>query len=170
MHVSTLKAATIALALACCTAAPAAAAPRPAGIKVKATQGDAAGQVLVTFRSLKCTAKSTGFHGRARAGGWSLLVRIRRFKGFRRYRLPYGLPARTSFQIEPPSGAPSYSNIWKPDPIPLPEFGGAVAFPGGRKRLYLGFPSAFNSVELPATGRVAVVGKAACRYPSKRRR
>lgn len=157
------------MAVAGWAAAPATtvAAKKPAGINVLETQGDQAGQVLTTFRSLACKVNRTGFHGTDIAGGWTLRVRIRKFNGFHRYPLRYGLPARASFDLLPPGGAPSFSNIWTPDQIPLPDVGGGLAFPGSHRPLYLGFPSAFNSVELPDTRRVAVVGTAACGYPGR---
>jgi hypothetical protein len=141
------------------TALPASAA-QP-GIRVLGS-GD---EVLVKFRHLACSVRRNGelFKAKDSVNGWRLSVVVKNFSGFHRYPLPWKAFPDASFLIRRPGGN-DYSNLYKPR-FPLPPFGGAVAFPGGRKVLGLGFISAFD---VNRSDSVAVAGRASCHYKPRR--
>ncbi len=97
--------------------------------------------------------------------GWRLEIHVNKFSGFGdEYPVAYGL-GETNFVLRPTRArTPYYSNLFFPGAAP-PPFGGAVAFPGGKKTIGLGFLSAFSSVG--GEDAVAVAGKAKCRYPKR---
>lgn len=126
---------------------------------------DPDGRELVRFTALSCRVDSAGFHGRAVVKGWRLVVRIQPFSGFKRYPLEYGEgESEASFFLDPPGGGGTFSNAQEPPPAAARlTLGGSIQFPGGRKRIRIAFPIAYDSSDADPNV-VRVVGTASCAY------
>jgi len=126
---------------------------------------DTDGRTLARFATLSCRVDSAGFHGRAKNRGWRLVTRIQPFAGFKRYELEYGEnESAASFFLDPPGGGNTFSNVQEPpEAAQRLTLGGAIQFPGGRKRIGLAFPITYDS-EGADPNIVRVVGIAACAY------
>ena len=136
-------------------------------IKVTTTDGTE----VASFDKLSCWTDKAGFHARAVAKGWRLVVRIQPFSGFKTYPLEYGYGEDKSpgaFFLDPPGGGNTFSNAQEPPPVaPRLTLGGAIQFPKGRKLIRLAFPVTYDSAG-DSPNIVAVVGTASCTYPRKR--
>jgi hypothetical protein len=123
---------------------------------------------LTVFHKLKCKVVKPSGEGKVfkadgtSAEGWKLSIVAKKFSGFHEYEIPW-LLGTPSFLVDNP-GPGNYGNIYEP-PDPHPDIGGALAFPGGKKVLGLGFITAFNPT---ITDGVAVGGQATCKYPRRR--
>jgi hypothetical protein len=129
----------------------------PRGLEVRG--GPGGNTVLATFLSGTCSVSSNGFHATAKAGAWSIDVKIADFKGYsHHYTLRYG--GDPSFVIDGPGGP--YSNQYSP-PRP-PSSGGAILFYPGGKIMSLGFIDAFTR---DLGNGVLPVGAMACKKPKR---
>ncbi len=145
---------------------PASAAP-PSGIRVLQSP-------TATFRTLNCTVNKYGFRavGYSRSG-WKLTIAVHPFRGYRRYRVPYGPDGDVAFGVRPPPGVPLlWSNLNEPPPElvdnRLAQAGGELSFPGGRSRLALGMAFVYER-DYRDQPYITVAGTAACRYRGRRR-
>ncbi len=146
-------------------AAGSASAAAEAAIQVKSTD-DAE---VVRFAKLSCRVDQAGFHGRATVKGWRLVARIQPFRGFRTYPLEYGLDkSAATFFLDPPGGGETFSNVQvPPTDIPRLTLGGAIHFPGGRTRIRIDFPIAYDRSDRDPNI-VTLTGGAKCAYPRRR--
>jgi hypothetical protein len=129
---------------------------------------DGEGNQITVFHKLKCKVGQSKGEGKVfraagkSAEGWKLSIVAKHFNGFHEYEIPWSL-GTPSFLVDNP-GPGNYASFYEP-PDPHPETGGALAFPGGKKVLGLGFITAFNPT---ITEGVAVGGQATCKYPPRR--
>ncbi len=123
--------------------------------------------VVVTFDQARCKVGKkhgkTQFKAVSKSHGWKLDVRLNDFKGYSQYAIQYGMGVNNFWLTSP--GGTSYTNIYAPD-FPMPPFGGAAAFPGGKKSvLGLGFIAAFSAVgAADGSDGVTVGGRLTCKY------
>lgn len=126
--------------------------------------------MLASFSSLKCkVSDSKGFTATGRSKSWRLTIRIYTFEGYKRYPIEYGAEGPADFFVGRGTNS-DYSNIPKPETGAGPEgpqltLGGAVAFPGGRGTLGIGFALAYKLGDY--TQQASLSGRAPCRYPRR---
>lgn len=160
------RAIAIAITVAFMLSAGAAATAAPPDREIRVVGAE--NERLTGFTKLDCKLQRKGGKllatGKSREG-WRLEIHVNAFSGFgAEYPITYGL-GDTNFVIRPTKArTPYYSNLFVPGGA-LPPFGGAVAFPGGKKTIGLGFVSAFTSAG--GEDAVAVAGKAKCSYPKR---
>ncbi len=156
---------TLALAAASPPAPASAQSPTP-GIGIYGEGG----APLATFRTLRCALRPTRnrreFTAIGRSGGWNLFIAVTPFSGYRSYSIPWGSDQADPawFSLRGPGGF--FSPTAKPAGAILPPAGGSITFPGGRRRVGLGFVNAWNS---EITSAVTIAGVAGCTYRRRRR-
>lgn len=157
------------IAALCAWAALVLASPAGAAAAIEVRSLD--GADLASFDALRCKTVpgvgiGKGFTASAKQGGWRLTVRIYDFRGFHRYPIEYGSEGNVDFFVSRGAGR-TFSNVAKPDTGAGPDgprltLGGAVAFPGGRGKLGIGFALAYELGDFDSQASVA--GRAQCRY------
>jgi hypothetical protein len=121
---------------------------------------------LLSFHSANCSvSKKNGFEAFAHLQGWRLLVSIRPFTGFHRYKLVRGVFNGTYLDLSAPNGANEYASDFVP-PYHIPSFG-EINFSDHGSLMGAGFYPMFNE---PGTDAVGVAGGLQCHYPKKKGR